>query len=319
MRGIRSVALVAGALLWAPAGAAAAEKPVVTTGAAASIEPTTVVLNGTVNPKGAATSYFFQYGTTVIYGATTSASGAGAGTKGVKVAVSVTGLAPATTYHYRLVAQNSKGLTRGKDRTFKTKRQPLGVSLAATPNPILAGGATTLAGTLSGTGNGGRQVVLQSNPYPYTQGFAQVGNALVTDPAGGFAFPILSVPVNTIYRVQMPARPDVVSPLVAVGTTYKVTRHVKVTRRGERRGRLRFRGRITPTADGRQVLIQKLDDVGNWVTISETVARHSSSSFSRYRERIWQRRGGRYRVLVNVNDIHSPSASRSIRVRNVTD
>ena len=37
--------------------------------AAANITPTTVVLNATVNPKGAETTYFFQYGTTVIYGA----------------------------------------------------------------------------------------------------------------------------------------------------------------------------------------------------------------------------------------------------------
>jgi hypothetical protein len=85
--------------LWAPAVASAAEKPVVTTGGAANIEPSSVVLNATVNPKGAETTYFFQYGTTVIYGALTPSTSAGKGTAGVHVAAAVGGQAPATTYH----------------------------------------------------------------------------------------------------------------------------------------------------------------------------------------------------------------------------
>ena len=56
MRGVR-VAVIVGALLWAPATAAAAEKPVVVTGAAANITPTSVVLNGTV-AKGAPEGQF---------------------------------------------------------------------------------------------------------------------------------------------------------------------------------------------------------------------------------------------------------------------
>ena len=84
MRTIRTRgALGAAALvcaLWAPAVASAAEKPVATTGGAANIAPTSVVLNANVNPKGAETTYFFQYGTTVIYGALTPSASAGKGT-----------------------------------------------------------------------------------------------------------------------------------------------------------------------------------------------------------------------------------------------
>ena len=135
MRGVK-VAVIVGALLCVPATAAAAEKPVVTTGGAGSIEPTTAVLNGTVNPKGAATTYYFQLGTTSLYGTDTTPTAAGAGGKGVKVAVPISGMAPDTTYHYRLVAQNAQGITRGKHRTFKSRKQPLGVSLSASPNPV---------------------------------------------------------------------------------------------------------------------------------------------------------------------------------------
>ena len=130
---------------------------------------------------------------------------AGTGKKRVAVTASLGGLAPATRYHYRLVAKNSKGRVFGGDRTFKTKPQPLGVTLAATPNPVGYGKATTLAGNLTGTGNAGRQIVLQMNPFPYTQGFQNLGNPQVTDAAGGFSFPILSATLNAQFRVLMPA------------------------------------------------------------------------------------------------------------------
>jgi len=317
MRGLR-VAAIVGALLWAPATAVAAEKPVVTSGGAANITPTTVVLNGSVNPKGASTTYFFQFGTTSLYGASTAGTAAGAGNKRIKVAVPVGSLAPATRYHYRLVAQNARGITRGKRRTFRTKRQPLGVSLAATPNPVRTGGVTTLSGVLSGTGNGGRQVVVKSNPWPYTQGFLPSGNVLVTNPDGSFSQTLPAVPVNTQFLVQMPAKPEVISPIVVVQTTVKVTRRVKV-RRGERRGRLRFRGRVTPAVDGREVVIQKLGRTsGIWHAVARTFTRHKGgASSSRYRKTVRQRRGGRYRAVVVMGDKYSSSSSRSIKVRRV--
>jgi hypothetical protein len=314
-RGFGGVAAAVAAALLVPAGASAAPaKPVPTTGGAASVGQTSVVLNGSVNPRQAETTYFFQYGPTRLYGATTGATGAGAGARRVRVAVGVGGLAPATTYHYRLVAQNAKGMVFGRNRTFRTQRQPLGVTLAGTPNPVLAGGATVLSGALTGTGAGGRQVVLQANPFPYTQGFAQVGNTLVTDVNGGFAFSVLSLPVTTQYRVLMPQRPDVVSPVTVVGTTARVTTHVRV-RRGNRRGRIRFSGRLTPAVDGQQLLIQKFRR-NRWVTIARTFARSAGSS-SRYVKRVRQRRGGRYRVYANLQGAHVPTVGRTVRVRRV--
>ena len=314
------VALVGALVVGAPATAAAAEKPVVNSGPAANVQPTTVVLNGTVNPKRAATTYFFQYGTTSLYGLVTPATAAGAGNRGVKVAVAVGGLAPATRYHYRLVAQNARGITRGKRRTFRTRPQPLAFSFGATPNPVGAGGATTLRGVLSGTNSGDRRIIIKSNPWPYTQGFLPVSNQMVTPADGSFSLPVLSVPVNTQFIAQMVARPTVVSAPVLVGTTVSVTRKVRV-RRGERRGRLRFYGRITPAVDGEQVLIQKLRrSDGVWQNVGESFARNAGESFSRYSKRIRQRKGGRYRVVVNVDDgSHSLSSSRSILRRRVRD
>jgi hypothetical protein len=315
------VAIVGALLLGVPATAAAAEKPEVTTGAASNIEPTTVVLNGTVTPNGAATTYYFQYGTTSLYGSVTPAATVQPGSGRVRVSAAVGGLAPVTTYHYRLVAQNSKGVARGKHRTFKTKPQPLGFSVAATPNPVSAGGATTLTGVLTGTNSDDRRIQVKSNPWPYTQGFLPFGNQIVTNADGSFSLPILSVPLNTQFIVELVARPEVVSAPLLVGATLNVTRRVRVVQRGERSGRLRFRGRISPAVDGEQVLIQKLRlSDGVWETVGETFARNGGDSSSRYRKTIRQRRGGRYRVLVNVDEgTYSPSSSRSIRRRHIRD
>ena len=142
-------------------------------------------VGGSVDPNKTATSYYFQYGTTTALGTETAATPVGAGDKAVRVSVDLGGLAPTTRYHYRIVAQNASGTTLGKRRTFTTRRQPLGVSLAASPNPVKLGSGTTLAGTLSGTGNAGRKIVLQSNPWPYTQGFTNASNELLTNATGG--------------------------------------------------------------------------------------------------------------------------------------
>ena len=297
-----------------PGAALGAGKAVVTTGGAANITPSTATLQGKVDPNGAATIYFFQIGPTVLYGAQTAATAAGAGTKAVGVTAPVGGLAPATRYHYRLVASNSFGITRGADRTFQTKNQPLGLTLGATPNPVPFGKPTVLAGTLSGTGNASRQVVLQSNPFPYTQGFASTTNIQLTGPQGQFAFPLLSVPVNTQYRVLIPTKPEIASPIVSVGVSVSVGTSVTDTR--VRRGqRVRFSGSIKPGKGGERIALQKLKPSG-WVTVAGTTAHRSSSTSSRYTKRIRISRGGSYRVFVaSLDGSLAASTGRVVKIR----
>jgi hypothetical protein len=99
MRRYLPIVGVGAAGLLAPAAAAAAERPVVRTGGPSNLGQSTVVLNGSVNPRGTSTTYFFQYGTTPLYGSNTAAASAGAGRRAVRVSAAVAGLAPATTYH----------------------------------------------------------------------------------------------------------------------------------------------------------------------------------------------------------------------------
>ena len=313
-RGALTAAVVLGALI-APASALAAA-PTVTTGGVALITQNGGKLKGTIDPNGTATNYIFQFGPTKLYGSQTAPLSAGKGNKPKKVSVVLTTLAPATRYHYRLVGLRGNRVFAGKDKTFKTKPQPLGVSLAATPNPIRIGGQSTLAGTLSGTGNAGRRVQLQVNAWPYTTGFqGGLVNDQITSSTGTFSFTVFPVNVNTQYRVLMPAKPNVVSPIVVLGTVSKVTRHAKVTGRGGKSARIRFYGRIRPALDGAAVLVQKLRN-GTWTNIAQTNAVHTSKGYSRYSKRFKQKRGGRYRIAV-VHGAHSTAFSKSIRRRHL--
>jgi hypothetical protein len=98
--------------------------PAVTTGAATAITTSGATVSGSVNPNGSDTKYQFQYGTTTSYGNATTLTDAGTGTSSSNVSATLSGLAPGTTYHYRLVATNAAHTTNGSDATFKTAPTP---------------------------------------------------------------------------------------------------------------------------------------------------------------------------------------------------
>lgn len=97
--------------------------PVATTGDAGAASATGVTVNGAATPYGPA-SYHFEYGTTTSYGSTTASTDLPQGNSSVPVSANLSGLAPGTTYHYRLVVTNSDGTTTGEDKTFTTASAP---------------------------------------------------------------------------------------------------------------------------------------------------------------------------------------------------
>jgi hypothetical protein len=311
-------AAVAGALalgLAVPAAAQAAGAPNVTTGGVTARTTTTVTIHGRVDPNGAATRYYFQFGTTRAYGGTTTVTNAGSGASAKGVSAALTGLAPATRYHYRLIAENRFDIRRGEDKTFKTARQPLGLTLGANPNPVLANDPTTLSGTLSGTGNAGRQVVLQYQLWPYTAPYAQAGNPLITDANGAFAFPVPNVSINTQARVVLPDKPGVVSPVVLLQALARVRTDVK-TKRYPRSKRVRFTGTVTPAVDGEQMQVQRLVG-GTWEVVRTMRAKHrKGGTSSRFRKTMLIRETGRYRIFANIaSGAYTSSAGREVKVK----
>ena len=142
----RAIALIAGALLAAGivAGEASAAMPTAITGSVSAVGGTSATLNGSVNPGGTATDWWFEYGTSASYGSKSATTAAGSGSANVAVSSTPTGLAPGTTYHYRLVAKNSFGTANGGDGLFTTASLPVVVTAAATgvgPTTATLGGS----------------------------------------------------------------------------------------------------------------------------------------------------------------------------------
>lgn len=96
--------------------------PATTTGSATTVTCCSATLNGTVNPNGQSTEYYFEYGTTTSYGSSTPIESAGSGSDGVSVKAAIKGLVPSTTHHYRLVATNMAGTIYGSDQSFVTEK-----------------------------------------------------------------------------------------------------------------------------------------------------------------------------------------------------
>jgi multidrug efflux pump subunit AcrA (membrane-fusion protein) len=97
-----------------------ASRPVVTTGTASGVLTRTATLNGSIDPGGGDTTYYFEYGTTTAYGHRTASADAGSGTSAADVSTTVAGLVPDTAYLFRLVATNSLGTNDGLGEVVKT-------------------------------------------------------------------------------------------------------------------------------------------------------------------------------------------------------
>lgn len=311
---VRTMLVAVAVALLAPAAASAASKPGVRTGGVSNVTFNSATLNGRVDPNKADTTYFFRYGTTRVFTTDTAPAAAGSGADPARVSTAVAGLAPLTQYHYRLVAQNRLGTTVGEWRTFTTKRQPLGVTLAANPNPVAPGGATVLAGQLTGTNSAGRDVVLQSNPFPYTQGFVGAANPQVTGTDGTFSFPVLSVPVTTQFRVVLAQRAEVTSPIVVVGAALQVRTDTEKVARHRHSVSVRFRGSVSPQNDGGRVGIQKFRN-GVWTEIAHTRAKDAGSSKSVYNTRVRIYRSGLFRTVAEAEGQYVSGAGRAIRIK----
>lgn len=95
-------------------------KPQVVTGAALRVTSSGATVQGRLNPLGLDTQFHFEYGPDANYGAKTPVTYGGHILTPRSAFAPLTGLKPATTYHYRLVATNEKGTSSGADATFTT-------------------------------------------------------------------------------------------------------------------------------------------------------------------------------------------------------
>jgi len=119
--------------------------PAVTTNAATNVASFSATLNGSLNPRGATTTVYFQYGPTTSYGSNTAMQ-TQTGNTVRPISANIAGLNANTTYHFRIVAHNAGGTSFGSDRTLMT--------LTATGPPVVSTGPATLIASFSATLNG---------------------------------------------------------------------------------------------------------------------------------------------------------------------
>ncbi len=162
--------------------------PLAVSDPASSVTAASARLHGRVNPQGCSTSYRFQYGTTTAYGNQTALHSARSGKRYVSEAATVSGLAPHTLYHYRVIATNSGGTSGGQDATFTTGcAAPLAVT---EPASAVTGVGAILNGRVDPRGC--------STTYRFQYGrTSSYGNETPVQSAGsGTGYTTLSAPIT---------------------------------------------------------------------------------------------------------------------------
>jgi hypothetical protein len=90
---------------------------------ATGITDAAATLEASINANGLDTKYFFEYGSTTAYGTRAPlppGTDLGSNHAVLPAKAALSGLAPDTAYHFRVVAVNSLGTTDGPDQTFTT-------------------------------------------------------------------------------------------------------------------------------------------------------------------------------------------------------
>ena len=187
-------------------GTFAPSGPTVTTTAATAISTTGADLNGTINANGITTDASFEYGTTVAYGDTATATPSSAtGTSDTSISATIGSLAANTLYHYRAVGTVSAVPTNGADLTFYT--------LAATPDVIAISNPqfTSLDVTVNATTENGNpaatEYAIQETGGQYVQGDGSLGATAVWQTAAAWATTtVTGLTASTTYTFQVKAR-----------------------------------------------------------------------------------------------------------------
>ena len=95
--------------------------PAVAGTAVSEVTQTTAKLTASIKPGFEPTTYHFDYGLTTSYGLSTPESASiGSDDSIYPASASISGLAPLSLYHFRIVATNSIGTTDGPDQSFAT-------------------------------------------------------------------------------------------------------------------------------------------------------------------------------------------------------
>jgi hypothetical protein len=256
--------------------------PAVQTGAAQGVGVGGATLTGSVDPRGRATKWWFEYGTTSKYGSKTATKNAGSGSGTQNVSVAVTGLKAATAYHFRLVASSDAGTTAGADQTFSTQ----GVTLTTSTREVVFGGRIRLQGVVPSLA-AGEQVTVFAQPFGRSSPFSI---ATVLSGAGG-AWSYLARPtIGTLYQAGWQggtSAPVIIGVHPAISLVKTATGRLLTHVRGGRSFAFRF------------VKLQRRTAAGTWVTVTRLRLNRNSSAL--FRGALLPRGRSTIRIVMSVN------------------
>jgi predicted lipoprotein with Yx(FWY)xxD motif len=222
-------------------------------------------LKGVVYDYGGTTTYHFEYGTTTAYGISVPMPDAEAGTTlSSPVSQPITGLAPETVYHYRLVSTNSvEGTGFSEDGTFST---------AVTPPPPPGGGSnpTPPGQTYPGqTGEGTSPSVTGNGPKTVAKSLHLGGRTLLTTTSGRTLYSLSAERHGKFICTEASGCTGIWHPLtIAAGVVPKGPVKLGTIKRPEGTVQVTYRGLplYTFAADKKrgQVKGEGLKDVGTW-------------------------------------------------------
>ena len=135
------------------------------------------------------TTYTFEWGKTSSYGNSTPVGDAGSPSGLANVSAALTGLELETTYHYRIVATNSLGTTKGSDQSFTTL--PAVGGLTTKPATDISHESITLHGEYLGNG--------ENTHYYFEYGLTTAyGQISPEEPGTDAGSPTGSTPISTV-------------------------------------------------------------------------------------------------------------------------
>jgi hypothetical protein len=263
--------------------------PGVTDQHAAGVTTSAAHLSAKLDPNGAETTYYFQYGRSTSYGNRTARLKL-SGSDPVAVAADLSGLRPYTRYHWRLYATNSAGKTPGRDHTLRTGRLATSITLFSSRAKVQYGRGITLGGRVAGAGTNGMPLRLEQQAFPFGTGFAPVRTTKVSGD-GGYLFSVDNVWTLTRYRVVTETQAPLTSAVTAVRTAPRAT--IATALLGRKRARIS--GRIRPAISG-ELSLQRRRASGRWSQVKHrALAGATGYSFKVFRARKVSRA---YRVVV---------------------
>lgn len=279
---------------------------------AADKTATSARLSALVDPNGAATTWYVEWGAATSFGNRTPDQALPAGTRAVPVSVLLEGLPSHRRIHWRVVATNVAGVKRSGRTSFTTLRAPTGIALSLSPPTTTWNRTVSLFGTVRGAGVNGLTVSLQQSSFPFDGVFNEVATAR-TNRSGLFRF----APRPVFLATQFRAVPQIAPQLVSSVRSVRVRSRVRVHRGEKTRRAVWLTGAVNPGLPTGEAVLQRRRRTGGWRRVDAVALTAQTELRSTYAFKVRRKRTTKlYRVRVAARDggAHARGYSRSISV-----